>query len=55
MDFINNGAALVKDGAAYLQDNAWYIVIMLVCGYYAKTNCEYKGTEVDESFVVRIT
>jgi hypothetical protein len=41
MDFVNNGAELVKDAVAYLQDNAWYIVILLVSGYYLKTNCKY--------------
>ena len=24
----------------YLQENAWYIVMLLVVGYAAKTNCE---------------
>eukprot|EP00545_Synedropsis_sp_CCMP1620_P015070 CAMPEP_0119015010 /NCGR_PEP_ID=MMETSP1176-20130426/10510_1 /TAXON_ID=265551 /ORGANISM="Synedropsis recta cf, Strain CCMP1620" /LENGTH=146 /DNA_ID=CAMNT_0006968269 /DNA_START=20 /DNA_END=460 /DNA_ORIENTATION=+ len=38
MDFINNGAELVKDAATYLQDNAWYIIILMVSGYYLKTN-----------------
>jgi hypothetical protein len=40
MDLINQGAQLLRDGITYLQENAWYIVIMLGVGYYVKMNCE---------------
>lgn len=41
MDFIRDGAQHVKVGIAYLQENAWYIVVMLGVWYYVKTNRKF--------------
>lgn len=40
IDVVNSGTELLYQGLAYLQENAWYIVILLVSGYYLKTNCK---------------
>lgn len=41
MYFLRDGAQHVKVGIAFLQENAWYIVIMLGVWYYVKTNRKF--------------
>jgi Na+-transporting methylmalonyl-CoA/oxaloacetate decarboxylase beta subunit len=36
MDVINQGAAAINDGVAYLRKNAWPIVLMLCLWFYLK-------------------